>query len=83
MYMLNMVIILIIMYSDVVTAIDKIHMYLLCFNNHNFTGCQGTPHIILCKAMNFFCVACNEKLQTHFLNNTGNKSGNNYIGDWE
>ena len=30
--MLNMVSILIIMYSNVVTAIDKIHTYLLCFN---------------------------------------------------
>ena len=33
MYMLNMVIILIVMYSNVVTAIDKIHMYLLCSNS--------------------------------------------------
>ena len=32
MYMLDMVIILIVMYSNVVTAIDKIHTYLLCFN---------------------------------------------------
>ena len=32
MYMLNMVIILIVMYCNVVTAIDKIPMYLLCFN---------------------------------------------------
>ena len=33
MYMLNMVIILIVMYSNVVTAIDKIPTYLLRFNN--------------------------------------------------
>ena len=32
MYMLNMVIILIVMYSNVVTAIDKIPTYLLRFN---------------------------------------------------
>ena len=32
MYMLNMVIILIVMYCNVVTAIDKIPMYLLRFN---------------------------------------------------
>ena len=32
MYMLNMVIILIIMYCNVVTAIDKIPTYLLRFN---------------------------------------------------
>ena len=36
MYMLNMVIILIIMYSNVVTAIDKIPTYLLRFNRKNF-----------------------------------------------
>ena len=35
MYMLNMVIILIVMYCNVVTAIDKIPMYLLRFNNPN------------------------------------------------
>ena len=33
MYMLNMVIILIVMYSNVVTAIDKIPTYLLRFNS--------------------------------------------------
>ena len=33
MYMLNMVIILIVMYCNVVTAIDKIPTYLLRFNN--------------------------------------------------
>ena len=33
MYMLNMVIILIVMYSNVITAIDKIHVYLLHFNS--------------------------------------------------
>ena len=33
MYMLNMAIILIVMYSNVTTAIDKIHTYLLCFNS--------------------------------------------------
>ena len=32
MYMLNMVIILIVMYCNVVTAVDKIPMYLLHFN---------------------------------------------------
>ena len=32
MYILNIVIILIIMYSNVITAINKIHMYLLHFN---------------------------------------------------
>ena len=32
MYMLNMVIILIVMYCNVVTAIDKIPTYLLRFN---------------------------------------------------
>ena len=36
MYMLNMVIILIVMYSNVVTAIDKIPTYLLRFNNTRF-----------------------------------------------
>ena len=35
MYMLNMVIILIVMYCNVVTAIDKIPMYLLRFNTVN------------------------------------------------
>ena len=38
MYMLNMVIILIIMYSNVVTAIGKIYMYLLCFNTELVKG---------------------------------------------
>ena len=38
MYMLNMVIILIVMYCNVVTAIDKIPTYLLCFN---------TPHLLV------------------------------------
>ena len=33
MYMLNMVIILIVMYCNVVTAIDKIPTYLLRFNS--------------------------------------------------
>ena len=37
MYMLNMVIILIVMYCNVVTAIDKIPTYLLRFNMHIFT----------------------------------------------
>ena len=38
MYMLNMVIILIVMYCNVVTAIDKIPTYLLRFNMsyHNY-----------------------------------------------
>ena len=35
MYMLNMVIILIVMYCNVVTAIDKIPTYLLRFNIHH------------------------------------------------
>ena len=35
MYMLNMVIILIVMYCNVVTAIDKIPTYLLRFNKAN------------------------------------------------
>ena len=35
MYMLNMVIILIIMYCNVVTAIDKIPTYLLRFNKRS------------------------------------------------
>ena len=35
MYILNMVIILIIMYCNVVTAIDKIPTYLLCFNSRD------------------------------------------------
>ena len=35
MYMLNMVIILIVMYSNVVTAIDKIPTYLLRFNTNS------------------------------------------------
>ena len=43
MYMLNMVIILIVMYSNVVTAIDKIPTYLLRFNSHvsqeGYDGC--------------------------------------------
>ena len=34
MYMLNMVIIFIVMYCNVVTAIDKIPTYLLRFNRH-------------------------------------------------
>ena len=37
MYMLNMVIILIVMYCNVVTAIDKIPTYLLRFNTHQHT----------------------------------------------
>ena len=36
MYMLNMVIILIVMYCNVVTAIDKIPTYLLRFNSFVF-----------------------------------------------
>ena len=36
MYILNMVIILIVMYCNVVTAIDKIPTYLLRFNRHQF-----------------------------------------------
>ena len=35
MYMLNMVIILIVMYCNVVTAIDKIPTYLLRFNKED------------------------------------------------
>ena len=35
MYMLNMVIILIVMYCNVVTAIDKIPTYLLRFNRYH------------------------------------------------
>ena len=35
MYMLNMVIILIVTYCNVVTAIDKIPTYLLHFNSHS------------------------------------------------
>ena len=35
MYMLNMVIILIVMYCNVVTAIDKIPTYLLRFNKRS------------------------------------------------
>ena len=38
MYMLNMVIILIVMYCNVVTAIDKIPMYLLRFNKESAHG---------------------------------------------
>ena len=38
MYMLNMVIILIMMYCNVITAIDKIPTYLLRFNNLRFIG---------------------------------------------
>ena len=41
MYMLNMVIILIVMYCNVVTAIDKIPTYLLRFN----TNCVGISQI--------------------------------------
>ena len=45
-YMLNMVIILIIMYSNVITAIDKIHTYLLCFNTYMKTT-QQTNNFVL------------------------------------
>ena len=38
MYMLNMVIILIVMYCNVVTAIDKIPTYLLRFNSKDRAG---------------------------------------------
>ena len=38
MYMLNMVIILIVMYCNVVTAIDKIPTYLLRFNTAHFSS---------------------------------------------
>ena len=44
MYILNMVIILIVMYSNVVTAIDKIPTYLLRFNTpdlHAFIVLRG------------------------------------------
>ena len=40
--MLNMVIILIVMYSNVITAIDKIHTYLLCFNKY---WCMHTTYM--------------------------------------
>ena len=42
MYMLNMVIILIVMYCNVVTAIDKIPMYLLRFNNLPSLGIRNS-----------------------------------------
>ena len=45
MYMLNMVIILIVMYCNVVTAIDKMPTYLLRFNNGGSKGkepCRDT-----------------------------------------
>ena len=41
MYMLNMVIILIVMYCNVVTAIDKIPTYLLRFNKRNAVNAKG------------------------------------------
>ena len=41
MYMLNMVIILIVMYCNVVTAIDKIPTYLLRFNTSMACGRDG------------------------------------------
>ena len=46
MYMLNMVIILIVMYCNVVTAIDKIPTYLLRFNRHFV----DTTLLICCRA---------------------------------
>ena len=42
MYMLNMVIILIVMYCNVVTAIDKIPMYLLRFNRVHLEVWHGS-----------------------------------------
>ena len=42
MYMLNMVIILIVMYCNVITAIDKIPMYLLRFNTDIEGDQQGS-----------------------------------------
>ena len=42
MYMLNMVIILIVMYSNVVTAKDKIYTYLLHFNRWRWPSCWQT-----------------------------------------
>ena len=46
--MLNMVIIPIIMYSNVVTAIDKIHTYILHFNTYNSVDtCQPAVTLIL------------------------------------
>ena len=42
MYMLNMVIILIVMYCNVVTAIDKIPTYLLRFNTKVRGRCGGS-----------------------------------------
>ena len=48
--MLNMVIILIIMYSNVVTAIDKIHTYLLRFNKGYSRWVVGDElHALYCK----------------------------------
>ena len=41
MYILNMVIILIVMYYNVVTAIDKIPTYLLRFNRDRREACRG------------------------------------------
>ena len=42
MYMLNMVIILIVMYCNVVTAIDKIPTYLLRFNRSNIEEVEAS-----------------------------------------
>ena len=44
MYMLNMVIILIVMYCNVVTAIDKIPTYLLRFNRVRGLGRGDEEH---------------------------------------
>ena len=62
--MLNMVIILIVMYCNVVTAIDKIPTYLLCFNRgkhhgstHDYecTGKHQTPGVCDCKNKCLLC----------------------------
>ena len=52
MYILNMVIILVVMYSNVITAIDKIYMYFLHFNTCVMTTCDYDSDTIF---ILFFC----------------------------
>ena len=54
MYMLNMVIILIVMYCNVVTAIDKIPTYLLRFNRKPITDSGDSDQIILKIVLQYF-----------------------------